>query len=273
MGLILELRRSLKVPLDMSPITPDNLIGKPLEEIYRLELWEGNRKTPLEKLFELEIVKGEEDLTIIGDLNKARRIGFEMRSGKIRVKGDPGLYVGEAMQGGEITVEGDAGAWLGSMMAGGEIRVEGDAGDFVGSSYRGSREGMEGGTIRIKGDAGDEVGCWMKGGLIWIDGDVGCFPGIHMIGGVIFIGGNCHGRVGAEMVGGKIIIQGEVPSILSSFQTSDIKKKVKVEGSPIQGPFYVFEGDVNEGGTGKIYINKERNPHLEWCEKLIGEID
>ena len=132
---------------------------------------------------------------------------------------------------------------------------------------------MRGGVIRIKGSAGDEVGCWMRGGLIWIEGNVGCFPGIHMVDGVIFVGGNCHGRIGAEMVGGKIIIQGEVPSILPSFQTSDIKKKVKVEGSPIQGPFYVFEGDVNEGGTGKIYINKERNPHLRWCEKLIGEMD
>ncbi|MEM2123493.1 MAG: formylmethanofuran dehydrogenase subunit C [Candidatus Bathyarchaeia archaeon] len=272
MGLTLELKKSLRVPLDMSPITPDNLYGRRLDEVYELELWEGNRKVPLKDIFEVEEVNGG-DLNIIGDLSKARRIGYLMKSGRIRIKGDAGLYLGEAMRGGEIMVEGDAGAWLGSRMSGGEITVEGNAGDFVGSSYRGSREGMRRGVIKIRGDAGDEVGCWMRGGLIWIKGDAGCFPGIHMVDGTIFIEGNCHGRIGAEMLGGKVIVQGHVPTLLPSFRTSDLKNKVKVDDASIQGPFYVFEGDLNEDGSGKLYINKERNPHLSWCEKLVGEVD
>ncbi|MGC8961965.1 MAG: formylmethanofuran dehydrogenase subunit C, partial [Candidatus Bathyarchaeia archaeon] len=128
MGLILDLKRSLRVPLDMSPVTPDNLNGRSLNEIYELMLWEGNRRIPLREIFEVEEVDGG-GLIITGDLSKARRIGYMMRSGELRVRGDAGLYVGEAMKGGAITVEGDAGAWLGSRMAGGEIVVEGDAGD------------------------------------------------------------------------------------------------------------------------------------------------
>ncbi|MBS7644932.1 formylmethanofuran dehydrogenase subunit C [Candidatus Bathyarchaeota archaeon] len=272
MGLILELKRDLRVPIDMSPVAPDNLDGKPLDEIRGLMLWEGNRRIPLGEVFDMEKVDGG-GLTILGDLSKARRLGYMMRSGEIKVRGNAGLYVGEAMRGGMITVEGDAGAWLGSRMAGGEIVVEGDAGDFVGSSYRGSREGMRKGIIKVKGDAGDEVGCWMRGGLIWIEGNVGCFPGIHMIDGTIFIGGDCQGRAGAEMLGGRIIIQGRVSTVLPSFRTSDLKGKVKVDDTPIQGPFYVFEGDLNEDGSGRLYVNKGRNPHLSWCEKLIGEVD
>ncbi len=158
-------------------------------------------------------------------------------------------------------------------MTGGEIIVEGNAGDFVGSSYRGSREGMSGGFIQIKGNAGDEVGCWMRGGTIWIDGDVGSFPGIHMRDGCVVIGGNCRGRAGAEMTGGKVIIRGKIPQVLPSFQTSEIKKKVKVEENKIEGPFYVFTGDVNEGNGGKLYINKDQNPYLSWCEELMGEVE
>ncbi len=272
MGLTLELKRALEVPLDMSLVTPGSLLGKPIETVGALHLWMGNRKKRLDELFKVEENR-EDSITLLGDLSKARRIGFNMESGLITVKGDSGLNLGEGMSGGNIKVEGNADAWLGSRMSSGEIVVEGDAGDFVGSSYRGSREGMKGGHIVVKGNAGDEVGCWMRGGTIRIEGDVGCFPGIHMIDGAVVVGGDCSGRAGAQMTGGKVIVLGKVPSVLSSFQTSDVKKKVKVEGEPIDGPFYLFEGDVNEGGSGKLYIGKARNPHIGWCEALIGEVD
>jgi formylmethanofuran dehydrogenase subunit C len=132
---------------------------------------------------------------------------------------------------------------------------------------------MKGGRIIVHGNAGDEIGCWMRGGIIRIQGNAGSFPGIHMIDGVIMVEGDCCGRAGAEMTGGKIIIQGMINSKLSSFQTSTIKKKVKIEGTKIEGPFYLFEGDVNEQGSGKLYINKAHNIHLSWCEEFIGEIE
>ena len=272
MGYLLELKDCLKVPLDMSSIIPENLIEKSNEALETLELWEGNSKRSLDKFFTIK--KTNDDyITLSGDLSKARRIGSKMKSGSLTVRGNAGLYVGEGMMGGKLLVEGDVGAWLGSRMVGGEISVSGDAGDFVGSSYRGSREGMKGGRIIVQGNAGDEIGCWMRGGMIRIRGNAGSFPGIHMIDGVIMIEGDCCGRAGAEMTGGKIIIQRKIDSKLSSFQTSTIKKKVKIEGTKIEGPFYLFEGDVNEQGSGKLYINKVHNTHLKWCEELIGEID
>jgi formylmethanofuran dehydrogenase subunit C len=272
MGYLLELKESLNVPLDASPLIPGTLLMKTKEEIEMIELWKGNRKIRVNEIFTIKEDQNN-SITFVGDLRKTRRIGFKMDSGLLTVKGDAGLYVGEEMQGGKIVVEGNVGTYLGSRLSDGEIIIEGNAGDFVGASYRGSKEGMSGGSIRVKGNAGDEVGCWMQGGTIRIEGSCGWFPGIHMINGGIVIGGNCNGRPGAGMTGGKVIILGSVSQILPSFQTSEVKKKVKVEGNPIEGPFYLFEGDINEGGKGKLYINKTQNPHFSWCETLMGEVE
>lgn len=193
--LTIRLKRSLVVPVDASCISPDIFSGKSKEQILSLELWEGNRKIHFSDLFTVE---GDTDaspkdmaMRLAGDLRKARRVGFGMTDGLIRVQGDVGMHLGEGMSGGKIIVEGNAGSWVGSRMKGGTIEVRGDAGDFVGSSYRGSREGMKGGSITIQGSAGVEVGCWMRGGVIRVKGNSGIFPGMHMSDGTILIEGDC----------------------------------------------------------------------------------
>ena len=244
-----------------------------MKEIMELEVWEGNRKKTLGELFEIqgETEDSPENITlqINGDLRKVRMIGANMTGGKIIIKGDVGMHLGEKMEGGEIIVDGDADSWTGSMMTGGRIEVKGSAGDYLGAPYRGSRNGMKGGAIIVHGDVGNEAGCFMRGGVIKVYGNARDFVGIHMNDGEILIMGDCQDRPGAEMLDGKIVICGHVSSILPTFTIEEIRKSVKIDGEKIKGPFYRFTGDIADQGKGKLYVSKERNPHLKFYEKYL----
>ena len=237
------------------------------------EIWEGNRRRSLGELFDIQ---GENEdslenivLQIRGDLRKVRMIGANMTGGRILIKGDVGMHLGERMKGGEIIVEGNVDSWAGCMMTGGRIEVKGSAGDYLGAPYRGSRNGMKGGAIIVHGDVGNETGCFMSGGAIKIYGNARDFVGIHMNGGGILVRGDCQDRPGANMLNGKIVICGHVSSILSTFTIEDVRKSVKVDGERIEGPFYRFTGDIADKGQGRLYISKERNPHLKNYEKYL----
>ena len=273
MTVSLSPRYSFRVPINCKCISPDAFASKTLEEIKALEVWEGNKQRILGELFE---VKGESapspkevSIRITGDLRKAKRISEKMSDGETTIEGDAGLHLGEKMMGGRILVSGNAGSWLGAMMKGGSITVNGNAGDYVGAAYRGSNKGMQGGTIEIHGNVGNEAGCFMREGLIKIGGKAGQFVGIHMRNGTIIVHGDCDGRAGASMVGGRIVLLGSTASVLPTFSIDSIKKKVEVEGEEMQGPFFLFTGDIAEKGNGKLYISQANNQHLSFCEKYL----
>jgi len=271
--LVLELKRPLSAPVYADVISPNVLVVNSLEGIERLKLWEGNRQIDLCEIF---TVRGETGgsvlefcVTLSGDVGKVRRLGYQMKSGLLRIEGNVGMYVGEEMSGGSISVKGNAGSWLGSKMRGGTIEIYGDAADHVGAAYRGSRNGMKGGLIIVHGNAGDEAGCWMNNGIIQIDRKAGMFPGMHMRGGVVLIKGSCDGRAGAGMTGGRVIIRGRMENLLPSFTVEEIRERVRVGERRIEGPFYVFRGDMACEGTGRIFVGVKRNTHLKWCEKYL----
>jgi len=237
------------------------------------EVLEGNGKRTLKELFDIQGDAEDSPENIIlqlsGDLRKVRMIGAKMTGGKIIIKGNVGMHLGEMMTGGEILVDGNADSWAGCMMTGGKIEVKGSAGDYLGASYRGSREGMKGGVIIVHGDVGNEAGCFMRGGVIKVYGNAKDFVGIHMSGGEILIKGDCEDRPGAGMIKGKLVICGHVSTILPTFTIEDIRKSVKVDGERIKGPFYRFSGDIADRGQGRLYVSKERNSHLKFYEKYL----
>jgi len=269
----LKIKAQPPVPVEGEVLTPDNLAGKSVSEILNLETWVGNRRVKLSELFtvEGEVASNPSDLHLIieGDLSKVRHIGSHMSAGKITINGPVGTFVGFEMTGGTIVVNGDADAFLGMGMSGGVIEVNGNAGDAVGSGYWGTRCGMRGGLIVIKGNAGAELGCWMTDGTIRVGGNADVFAGVRMQGGTIFIAGNVGAKLGAAMTNGKIVVLGNVPNILPSFHIDEIRSNTKVDGDKIQGPFYVFYGDVTEGGNGKLFISVEKNPHLKYREAYV----
>ncbi|MGD8506584.1 MAG: formylmethanofuran dehydrogenase subunit C [Candidatus Bathyarchaeota archaeon] len=274
MVVALRPKRVFKVPVEAECITPDTFAGKSVEEIGKFKVWEGNRERSLSELFSVKGESGakpeEVSIQIRGDVHKVRRIGAQMSAGEIVVHGDVGFHLGEEMAGGRILVDGNADSWMGLMMKGGVIEVKGDAGDYVGAAYKGgSTKGMSGGTIEIHGNAGNELGYFMRKGIIKVHGDVGQFTGVHMRNGIIVVYGNSEGRDGAEMIRGKIVVCGSVPSVLPTFTVETVKAKVKINGEKLEGPFYLFTGDIAEEGTGKLYISKASNTHLKFYEEII----
>jgi formylmethanofuran dehydrogenase subunit C len=267
--------REFRFPIIAECINPDVLEGKSAEEIRELKIWEGNRQKKLRELFTIDEVRDESTpesvaIAIHGDASKVRRIGSCMKSGEIVINGDAGMHLGEEMKGGKITVHGNVGAWLGSMMTGGTIEVHGNASDYVGAPYRGSTKGMHGGKMIIYGNVGNEAGAWMKKGLIKVYGSAGQFAGFRMRDGTIYVQNDCEARAGACMTDGKIVVGGRLPSVLPSFTVDSIRSKVKIEeNETVEGPFYVFLGDRAEGGNGKLYVFKDKNPHLTCYEKLL----
>jgi formylmethanofuran dehydrogenase subunit C len=268
-------KKEFRFPVFAECISPDVFEGKTPEEIEELKVWEGNKEKKLGELFKVEKIKKEEEkgkltITIYGDVSKIRKIGAKMTTGEIVIHGNVGMYLGEEMKGGKITVRGNAAGWVGSMMEGGTIEIFGSASDYLGAPYRGSTEGMRGGKIVVHGSVGNEVGAYMRKGIIKIYGSSGQFVGLRMRNGTIYVQGDCGGRAGACMTGGKIVVGGFLESVLPTFTIEGIRKKVKVEGDEIVGgPLYLFIGDLTEKGEGKLYVFKEKNPHLSHYEKLL----
>ena len=271
---ILRLKKKINNPLHLDRISPDEFINKKISAINNIEVWEGNEKVKLNSIFNMkkDLRDKNEEVTIeiLGNMINARRIGYKMSQGKIRIKGQGGMYLGESMTGGEIIAEGDVGSWLGSEMTGGKIEVSGNVGDAIGAASRGSSQGMKGGKIIVNGNSGSDVGAWMQSGTIRISGNSKMFSGLHMKGGTIYVGGSCQGRIGANMLGGKIIISGKLQGVpLPSFSIDNVRSKARIEKDSVDGPFYVFTGDNNESGNGRLFINVESNSQLRSYEQFL----
>jgi formylmethanofuran dehydrogenase subunit C len=267
--------KKFKFPIIAECINPDIFQDKTREEIEKLKIWEGNKQKKLRELFRVEEIRAEQQpektaTSIYGDVSKVRRIGAYMTSGEIAIHGDAGMHLGEEMVGGKITVHGNVGRWTGSMMKGGTIEIHGNAGDYLGAPYRGSSRGMRGGKIIVYGNAGNEAGAYMRKGVMKIYGTAGQFVGLRMHNGTIYVQKDCKGRGGACMTGGKIVVEGFLESVLPTFTIESVKKKVRIEENErIEGPFYLFLGDLTENSKGKLYVSKEKNLHLSHYEKLL----
>ncbi len=247
--IVIAPRREFRVPVEAEKISPDVFAPLSIEEIGKIEVWEGNRRTALSDLFEVSgddgPTKPEETLiSLSGDLSRVKRVGEKMTCGRILAEGDLGMHAGNGMAGGEIEIEGRAGDWLGREMRSGKIIVRGDAGDYVGAGYRGETCGMRGGEILIEGSSGDYLGEHLCGGKITVLGNAGDFPGIANRGGVIVIGGDAH-LPGAEMASGTITVKGRA-RVLPSYQ---YQETVEVDGLSLKK----FLGDLVDNGKGELY--------------------
>ena len=262
--IILTPLSEFQVPIMAECISPDIFKDKSVDEIAALEILEGNRQKKLADLFKVEENSvASPDITINGDVSKAKLIGFGMKSGEIVINGNVGMHLGEKMAGGKITLHGNAGGWAGAQMKGGLVEIHGNAGDYLAASYRGSDVGMRGGKLIVHGNVGIHAGIYMKGGVIKIEGSAGQYLGFRMRDGAIHVAKDTGNRVGALMIGGKIIVSGFLAEVLPSFTIDSIRPKVKLdETETVSGPFYVFLGDLTENGKGKLFVSKVNNSHL-----------
>ncbi|MHA1793314.1 MAG: formylmethanofuran dehydrogenase subunit C [Promethearchaeota archaeon] len=261
------LKKETDLSLEVEKICPDFLAGKTLEEIKKLDAYEGKNIHKYEDIFDIsgEVADNPADMKIIVNKStiKIKRIGENMTAGEIEINGDAGMHVGEGMKGGQITVNGNVDHYAGCEMQGGTLLVKGNAGNYLGSAYRGDWRGMKGGKIIVEGNAGFEIGAWLRGTkktrakgepLIHVKGNVGLHAGHHNHGGFIIIEGDCDGRAGSGMARGDIVILGK-PELLASYIKEDaIAEEVPQIG--MKGPFTVYKGDMAINGKGKIYVKK-----------------
>ena len=264
-----ELCQPSAVPLEVEGITPDLLREKPLAEIERLDIFQGNVKQPLAEFFRVQGSPGDEHHVWSGELSGVHWLGTKMARGRIEVQGNIGRHLGSELQGGEIHVFGNAGDWVGAELHGGLINVRGNAGNLVGSAYRGSVVGMTQGTIVIGGDAGDEIGHSMRRGLLYVAGNIGDLCGLNMRAGTILIGGKSGIRHGAGMKRGTIaFLSEEAPPLLPTFRRAcryrpDFFRLIcrhlqqcqaAISEEFLAALFDYYQGDLREGGRGEILL-------------------
>lgn len=262
--IVLTPLKKFEVPVQAACINPDVFQGKEIQEIAELPATEGNVQQKLCDLFKIEKTPEEApSITINGDVGKVKRVGESMKTGEIVINGNVGMHTGEKMTSGKITVNGNAGGWTGSQMKGGIIEIHGNASDYLASPYRGSTAGIRGGVIIVDGNVGTDSACYMHGGVIKIKGSAGRFLGYHMSNGTIYVEKECASRLAPCMTGGKIVIAGALEEVMPTFTVESVQQKVKIDDTQtVQGPFYVFMGDLTEQGNGKLLVSKPNNPKL-----------
>jgi formylmethanofuran dehydrogenase subunit C len=212
-SLTFALREAPAQRLDLSALSAQNLAGKTITEIERIEVGTTRMHVAVGDVFRIR--EGDPDTIIIeGGAERFDRVGFGMSSGSIHVEGEVGVQAGRSMSGGRLTIRGNAGPFAGSQMRGGTLDIEGDAGDRLGGPLSGETVGMSGGILHVRGDAGERAADRLRRGFILIEGRAGVYAGSRMIAGTLAIGGEA-GDLPGYLMGRGTILLGRGASLFS----------------------------------------------------------
>lgn len=214
-ALTFTLKNNPRQHIDVSPLTPDTLAAKGIEEISAILLQSGNKQYRADDLF--DISGADTSNLIFAKAAKLDFVGAKMKTGSITVHGNAAHYLGFGMKSGQITVDGNVDSFCASGMSGGMITVEGNAGDFLAGAIAGEKKGMRGGIVIIRGNAGDRVGDQMRRGIILIEGNVGNYCGSRMLAGTIGVLGKLGSYTAYGMRRGTLLVF-EKPSLHATIQ-------------------------------------------------------
>ena len=253
--------------IDLSPLTPDNLAGKPAADIAAIELYSGKQKLRVYTVFD---IAGDDasNIVIKSSCSKLDFIGRGMKTGRITIQGDVGSYLGFQMRNGTIVLHGDADAFTASELAGGLIHIHGNVGDFLAAAIVGNKKGMKGGTVIVTGNAGERVGYQMRRGLLLIEGNVGSYCASRMLAGTIGVLGTVGGYVGYGMRRGTLLLT-QTPVLHATIQDCGSHtlpflslmfksfgnlptKFAKIDKNRVQR----YAGDLANDGKGEILVLK-----------------
>ena len=266
-SLTFKLKQSLSSTINLSALTPDNLISKTIEQIVDIDLFAGKEKIKVIDLFDIE-GDDNENIIIQGDLRLAQYLGKEMTMGRLTIEGNVGDYLGMSLKGGELRLKGNAGNFALSGMIDGTVHIEGDVGSFLGAPIPGNSFGIAGGFVAIDGNAGDRAGDKMRRGIMLIKGNVGEYCASQMIAGTIAIAGKVERNLGFSMQRGTIVLK-EMPPLLATFNDcgthnlpflgllQNYLASTDVNVSEFINPGIRarrFVGDRGNGGLGEILV-------------------
>ena len=203
--LTFSLRAAPAQRLDLSPLTPQNLAGKTIAEIERIDVGTTRVRVTAGDVFRIR--DGDPTTLVVeGGAERFDRVGMGLTAGSIRVEGEVGVEAGRLMSGGQLTIHGRAGPFAGSGMKGGTLTIQGDAGERLAGPLSGETVGMSGGVLHVSGDAGERAGDRLRRGFILIEGRAGSYAGSRMIAGTLAIGGEAGDLPGYLMGRGTILL-------------------------------------------------------------------
>ena len=264
--LTFSLREAPDQRLDLSPLAPQNLAGKAVAEIERIELQTTRIRVTVGDVFRIR--DGDpETIVVEGGSERFDRVGLGLTAGSIHVEGQVGVQAGRLMAGGHLTVRGDAGPFAGSQMKGGTLDIEGDAGERLGGPLSGETVGMSGGILHVRGDAGPRAGDRLRRGFILIEGRAGAYAGSRMIAGTLAIGGEAGDLPGYLMGRGSILLGrgaslfspsfgdcGEHDLVAARLLANYIGQASVKLGALFRRPLRRLAGDLAALGKGEILL-------------------
>jgi formylmethanofuran dehydrogenase subunit C len=266
MSLTLTLTSAPAVPLEAEVLSPERFEGMSAAQAAAVPVLYGNRQAQLGDFFGIE-GSSDEELRLVGNCVRVKRIGAGMTRGRIVIEGDVGMHLGVGMSGGTIIVKGNASDSVGEEMLGGLIVVMGNCGHLVGSAIRGGRVGVRGGEIIVHGNVGNETGSGMRRGLIAVGGNAGDFTGVNMLAGTVVVLGQLGWRSGAGMKRGSIVSTRPAemlptfsyactyrPVMLRLVLAHLREKGLPVTDAHIRGRYRRWSGDAVEANRGEILL-------------------
>lgn len=213
-GLTLTLSAALVQQVDVSPLTPKNLLTLSKAEIGSITLVTGNRCVRVEEIFKIS-GDNANPLIFAGETAKLDYVGKNSSGGQIEVQGSCGAYAGMGMKAGQINIHGNVGAFAACEMLDGLLRIDGNSGDYLGAARPGNRVGMAGGTVIITGNVGARAGDRMRRGTLLIEGNADDYLGSRMIAGTIAVLGKTGNYLGYGMKRGTLLLW-QTPDKLSA---------------------------------------------------------
>lgn len=257
----LNLKKQSNIALEFDNILPELLYDKSKQEIGQTIIYQGNREIILSDCCEIRVTgkcQSPENciIKIYGELDRIKRIGYQMSCGQIEAHGNVDFHTGSKMSGGHLTVYGDAESYAGCEMTGGLLEIMGNTKEFCGSSYPGEWRGMSGGKIIVHGNAGKQLAEFMIGGQITVKGDCDILAGVHMAGGQINIEGKIKQWYGGQMKRGTIIINKTQEKILPGFILEETIANPLINGKYYIGKYKLYTGDKGAKGKGQIWIKQ-----------------
>ena len=194
--------------VDGSPIRPDGLAGKSLDEINSIALATQRGPVALREVFDVSTdrLPDEPFLVIEGNCGSIEGLGSEMRSGTICILGDVGDNTARGMAGGTLVISGDARDQLGAGMTDGLIYVSGNCRHALASPLPGKKSGMRGGDILVTGSVGDRACERQRRGIVFVGGDAGSHGAAQMIAGTLVVMGSRGEQWAGGMRRGSLIL-------------------------------------------------------------------
>jgi formylmethanofuran dehydrogenase subunit C len=263
--LVFTLKSAPDQRLDLSPLTPHNLIGKTAAAIAAIAIGTTRHRVAIADIFAIRM--GDPmAIRIVGGSERFDHIGHAMTDGELVVDGDVGIRAGRLMTGGRLVVNGSAGPWAASGMRGGTIEIAGSAGDRLGGPLPGEIAGMRGGVVVVRGDAGARAGDRMRRGTILIEGRAGASTGSRMIAGTLVVQSGAGPLPGYLMRRGTIVLGAPNEALSPTFVDCGIHDLVAMRllaaharpySAPIatllRRPLRRLAGDMAVMGKGELF--------------------